>query len=181
MKKYFLFFIFFNLFSVISAQTETEKIKWQENRPLTWEDFKASPDRSSSFSANTNSGISYSWNYSTSSGKPILTYEVFANFYPGKSWVKKIQNEAYLLAHEQLHFDISELHARKLRQALHNYEIGRNIRQDLKRIYTLIENQRVAMQQQCDRETSHSENKKAEMKWQEYIQAELKKMDSFSG
>lgn len=147
---------------------------------LTWEDFKAQPDKSNSYSANTNSGISYSWNYSTASGKPVLEHEVFTNFYPNLSWVKQIQDEEYLLAHEQLHFDISELHARKLRKALDGYEIGRNIRLDLKRIYKRIEAERDSMQNQFDKETSHSENKSAEMRWRKFVGDELESLKDYS-
>ncbi|MBT8295891.1 MAG: DUF922 domain-containing protein [Gramella sp.] len=180
MKNHSLLFLFFLCISFGYAQ-ELEKIQWQKSRPLTWEDFKAEPDTSNTFSANTNSGISYSWNYSTASGEPVLKHEVYTNFYPERSWVKDIQDEEYLLAHEQLHFDISELHARRLRKALAQYEIGRNIRQDLKKIYNSIEAERSSMQHQFDRETSHSENIEAEYKWRKFIQQELKKLEKFSG
>ena len=79
-----------------------------------------------------------------------------------------------------MHFDISELHARKLREALADYEIGRNIRQDLKRIYNKIESERVSMQNKFDRETSHSENRSEEMKWRKFVAEELKKLEEYS-
>lgn len=180
MKSTWLLICYLFFFSAIWAQ-EQEKIKWQQERQLTWQDFKAEPDTTLSYSANTNSGISYTWNYSTATGVPILEHEVFTNFYPNKSWVQKdIHDKNYLLKHEQLHFDISELHARKLRKALAEYEIGRNIRQDLKRIYNRIESERVEMQNRFDRETSHSENKEAEMKWREFVRLELKKLEDYS-
>ena len=173
------------IFSLLSgsglfSQESDDKIKWREDRPLTWEDFQAEPDTTISYSANTNSGISYGWNYSTASGEPVLDHEVFTNFYPKRSWVKNIENEEYLLAHEQLHFDISELHARKLRKALDEYEIGRSIRQDLKRLYNRIEAERVSMQNKYDKETSHSEIREAEMRWRKFIQQELKKLEKYS-
>ena len=116
MKKSGLLICLLLFFSITFSQEEQEKIKWQANRHLTWNDFKAAPDTTLSYSANTNSGISYSWNYSTATGVPVLEHEVFTNFYPNRSWVQDdIHDEEYLLGHEQLHFDISELHARKLR------------------------------------------------------------------
>ena len=173
--------IFFILFLFLSAiGFSQEKIEWREERPLSWNDFKAEADSEISYTANTNSGISYSWNYSTATGEPILEHEVHAFFYPEKSWVKTAEMEDYLLAHEQLHFDISELHARKLRKAIENYEIGRTIRQDLKRIYNQIEKERLNMQNLFDEDTSHSENKEAEMKWRRFVQEELKKLSRYS-
>ncbi len=163
------------------SQEKKEKIEWKESKPLSWEDFKAEADPDISYSANTNSGISYSWNYSTASGRPVLEHEVYSCFYPERSWVKNEDADNYLLAHEQLHFDISELHARKLRKALANYEIGRNIRQDLKRLYGQIEKERVSMQNLFDEETSHSENKEAEMRWRDLVKDELERLKEYSG
>lgn len=180
MKNLSLAIFFLAIFVLGFSQEEQEKIQWQEEKLLTWEDFKAEPDSSNSYSANTNSGISYSWHYSTASGAPVLLHEVFTNFYPDLSWVKEIENEEYLLAHEQLHFDISELHARKLRKALENYEIKRNIRQDLKRLYNRIESERVSMQNLFDKETSHSENRSEEMRWRKFVAGELEKLEEYS-
>ncbi|MDR5590762.1 DUF922 domain-containing protein [Christiangramia sp. SM2212] len=179
MKSKGLIILFFSFVSAF-GQEEQPKIKWHENRQLSWEDFKAEPDNSIAYSANTNSGIGYSWNYSTASGIPEFQHEVYTNFYPNLSWVKDIQNEEYLLAHEQLHFDISELHARKLRKILESYEIGRNIRQDLKRLYNVVESDRVAMQNRFDKETAHSENKTAELKWRHFVAEELFKLQDYA-
>lgn len=162
------------------SQEKKEKIRWQEDRPLSWEDFKAEPDESTTYSANTNSGIGYSWDYSTASGRPVLKHEVTSNFYPQLSWVKEIEDKEYLLAHEQLHFDISELHARKLRKALAEYEIGRNIRLDLKRLYNKFETERSLMQKRFDKETAHSEDREAEMQWREFVAKEMEKLKKYS-
>ena len=178
-RSFHLIFSLFFVSALFSQETE-KKIKWSDDRPLTWEDFQAEPDATNSYSANTNSGISYGWNYSTASGEPILDHEVFTNFYPERSWVKDIENEEYLLAHEQLHFDISELHARKLRKVLDEYEIGRSIRQDLKRLYNRIEAERDSMQNKFDKETSHSEIREEEMRWRGFVQQELKKLEKYS-
>lgn len=179
--RQFIVIIFLLVFSQNSfSQKNEEKIKWQEDRLLTWDDFKAIPVDSNSYSANTNSGISYAWNYSTASGKPVLEFEVFSNFYPERSWVREIEDEDYLLAHEQLHFNISELHARKLRKALDEYEIGRNIRQDLKRLYNTIEAERTAMQDKFDKETAHSENREAEIRWRKFVANELARLKRYS-
>jgi len=180
MKNLSLLIFFLSIFSIGFSQEKQEKIKWQEGRLLTWDDFKADPEQSSSYSANSNSGISYSWNYSTASGKPILQHQVFTNFYPNLSWVKEIKDQEYLLAHEQLHFDISELHARKLRKALNAYKVGRSIRQDLKKLYNKMEAERVSMQHQFDKESAHSENKSAEIRWRKFVADELESLNDYS-
>ncbi|MUP46242.1 DUF922 domain-containing protein [Gramella sp. BOM4] len=164
----------------LQAQEKDERIFWAEDRPLTWSDFKAEAEADHDFAASTNSGISLGWNYSTASGKPVFEYEVQAYFDPNRSWVQEdIDESDELLAHEQAHFDISEIHARKFRRALSEYEIGRNIRQDMKRLTSKFEAERKSMQQAFDRETGHSENAEAEKRWQKFIASELAKLEVY--
>ena len=178
MRQVFLFLLF--IFAAgNSFSQEQEKIEWREDQKLTWSDFKATPKQEVAYEANTNSGISFSWNYSTQRGQPVLKYEVITNFFPQLSWVKDNRDDAYLLGHEQLHFDISELHARKLRKAIDEYELGRNIRRDLNRLYENIEQDRVVMQKLFDAETRHSTNKEAEARWRIFVKKELTKLSAY--
>lgn len=180
MIRFYYFLILLLASSLCSAQNANEKIVWNKDSPLKWNDFKGIPLQSNPYAANTNSGMSYTWNYSTKTGTPALEHQVYSNFYPQLSWVKEIQNKDYLLAHEQLHFDISELHARKLRKALNEYEISRNVRRDLQKIYEAIEAKRVLMQKQFDKETKHSKISEEELRWRNYVAIELKKLESYS-
>ncbi|PRX41934.1 DUF922 domain-containing protein [Salegentibacter salegens] len=174
------FFLLIFVFSVQGLAQEDEKLSWAEDRILSWEDFKASPKKHLPYKANTNSGISFSWNSRESSNGLELNYEVGSNFYPNRSWVKEIQEVDYLLAHEQLHFDITELHARKLRKALENFEPGTKMKKELDAIYSEIEKQRRQMQAQFDKETSHSMDKEAEFKWRFLVKEELDKLSEYS-
>lgn len=178
--KQFLFLIALLISGHAFSQSDEEKIEWKEDRPLTWADFKADPPEDDPFTANTNSGISYSWTYSTSTGRPDLRYEVHTYFYPELSWAREQEENDYILAHEQLHFDISELHARKLRKELKEYEIGRNIRRDLKIIYNRIENEREAMEEAYDTESDHSKNREAELRWRKMVAKKLSELQQYS-
>src|SRR5690606_30202906 len=114
--------IFSLALTLVSAQVQ-EKIFWQEDG-LSWNDFKSAPNQSSSFHANTSAGISYSWGIKNSNGIIELNYEVLSFFNPENSWVKPGSDNKYLLQHEQLHFDITELHARKLRKKLSEIKVN---------------------------------------------------------
>lgn len=177
--RFWSFLLIFVLSLPLVAQ-DADKITWNNTRLLKWEDFKASPKQHLSYKANTNSGLSFSWNSIESSSGIRLTYEVGSNFYPNRSWVKEIEEVDYLLAHEQLHFDITELHARKLRKALSIYEPGRKMKKELNDIYSEIEQQRRQMQNQFDKETNHSINKEAEYKWRQFVEKELNKLSEYS-
>lgn len=178
MYKYFFLFLFLSSMSGYSQATEY-KLSWDERKPLTWADFQGNPAPGTQFHASTNSGISYSWSLHRANGKDEFVYEVKSNFYPNLSWVKGGTDNPHLLAHEQLHFDISELHARKFRKAIKEYRISDNIKQELREIYYDIESQRQEMQNRYDEESQHSMKKDVEATWQAFVKQELKKYSRF--
>lgn len=165
------------------GQSEDLKISWSEEAHLTWEDFQGVPLEKTLFHANTNTGLSYSWGLKGTSQKMELDYKVESFFYPEQSWVQPASKSEYLLKHEQLHFDISELHARKLRKLLANVEaskINKDSRDYLNKLYENIDKERSAMQNAFDKESNHSLSKEAELKWRQYIAEELNKFKEFS-
>ncbi|MEG9328172.1 protein of unknown function [Salinimicrobium catena] len=182
MKKTF-FSLLFLLFSVsgIFAQLPENRMKWQET-PLTWNDFSGVPDLHNDFDASTNSGISYSWSLRSSETKAELFYKVRSYFYPDLSWVKPGKDSALLLAHEQLHFDISELHARKLRKIMDGYvpDLKSDVKEVLERIYEKNENARRQMQEKYDRETRHGQDEAAQEKWEIFIRSKLAEHEEYS-
>ncbi|HSI69548.1 MAG TPA: DUF922 domain-containing protein [Gillisia sp.] len=176
-----LIFFFLCAITAGQAQPDPEKIYWQDE-PLSWEDFKARPAKGSSFQANTNAGLSYSWNLKNDNGIVSLKYEVYSFFNPQSSWVIPASKSEYLLKHEQLHFNITELHARKLRKALAGLEIeqlGEDPKAVLNSFYTRIEKERAVMQHKYDLETNHSLNKEAEARWQKFVKEELSKLKDY--
>lgn len=168
-----LFCLFLCSFSFSFGQHKEEKIIWEEDRKLSWIDFQGKPDHKVPFHANTSSGILYSWSLRTSGDDQEFLYEVVTGFYPGSSWVKEGKESDHLLAHEQLHFDITELHARKLREALAKYKLGKNPKRELEALYNKINRDRGQMQKKFDAETRHSQNKEAQAKWQSFIRSAL--------
>lgn len=169
----------FNIYS----QSDLEKISWNGSRPLSWADFKAEASPDSHFQASSNTGISYSWGLQSTNGVLELEYRIFSNFYPDLSWVSTGSDNSYLLGHEQLHFDITELHARKLRKKLAELsvkELGKDARKILNNFYEEVDNERKAMQEKFDIESRHSLNREGEMHWQEYVQEELRKYKAYS-
>lgn len=161
MSKFFT--IFFVL--VFANHGYVERFSYKEKNTLDWSDFRGKPDMGSEFDASVNTGITYQWSISKDYGDIELKYEVDSFCYPSLSWVKKGQSSNYLLAHEQLHFDISELHARIMRKKLKEYVPGKNVRKDLNRMYKRVERMRTNMQELYDIETSHSNNKAAQETW----------------
>lgn len=155
------------------ADIDPVKLQWSETRKLTWADFQGIPNGADDFVASTNSGISFSYSISNKNGDIGFKYIILSNFYPEQSWYKPEAASEYILIHEQTHFDISELFARKLRKELDEILIGPDIKQIADKLYSEIEQQRRAMQLKYDAESNHSKNREGEFYWRAYIADEL--------
>jgi len=87
-------------------------------RSLTWSDFQGVPDKTSDMSATTSCGLHYKSNGAFNYPPAII----FAAMWPDNSWVKNdsLSESASreLLRHEQGHFDITELYARKANDSI---------------------------------------------------------------
>src|SRR5690554_4929695 len=149
--------IFFMLLLAFLPQEEV-KYAWSEDKKLRWEDFQGVPNYNSPFVASTQSGLFFSFATQTKDNTTTLETEVIAYFFPEGSWYKPGKVNQHILEHEQGHFDITEIHARKFRKALEDYRPGKNIKEDLQKIYQRIETERDQMQKAYDRETNHSKN-----------------------
>jgi predicted secreted Zn-dependent protease len=102
---------------------------------------------------------------------------VIAEFVPEKSWVKAEPSEN-LLRHEQGHFDITEIYARKLRRHFErNPQLCAKgqaaVDAEAKKIFAEWD----ATQDQYDLETNHSKNIPVQREWETRIQHDLKELE----
>lgn len=140
-------------------------IPWTMERRLHWDDFLCDPLTNSDAVASTSTSLGIA--YQVEHGE--LTYKITCNFSKNKSW--GLLKTDYILAHEQGHFDITEIYARKLYRALQEYSFNkRTYRRDVNDIYKAIVQEKEDMQAAYDGETDHSRNRKIQMEW-------LKKID----
>ena len=156
------------------------RFSWEAHKPLRWSDFRGAPDHFSKFAATSNTGISHTYSVSSKGYLVANSSQVRANFYPNLSWyIPKLINKT-TLAHEQTHFDISELHARILRKELSQRRFSHNAKREITAIYANVEKARKAMQFQFDQETNHSIDLEKEVIWENYIAKLLKKYERWS-
>lgn len=169
----FLLLFIQGLFSFPPA--EKESINWRTRRTLNWNDFKGQPVESASNAALTSTSILISFNYDQQS----LSYNLQCVFYPEKSWTKV--KSVRILAHEQGHFDISQLFTRKLHKALSEYRFQEgSVDKDVMEIYQRIGREQAAFQQLYDRETNFSRDAASQLKWQENIDSLLKSLQAYA-
>lgn len=166
--------------SSFGQQPKLETLSWNEQRLLTWDDFKDMPQPNTNAAALTASGISFGFSVNKT-GQKITGFNtnVECVFYPEKSWYKPKLANNYILNHEQMHFNITELHARKFRKQISNTAPNQALKSQLNRLYETITKASVRMQRRYDSETNHSINKEKQQEWDIFITEELKKLDAF--
>lgn len=166
MKILIILFVFINLVLL----KNDDNILWNENRKLVWEDFKCKPPKHTNFAAITS--INFSFDYNTK-GEISIVNSVDKT----KSWsIKKLQTD-YLLGHEQCHFDISEIYARKIRK---EFSLTKNLTSKLAiSIFKKYIKKYNSEQYLYDKETNHSKNKSKQIYWQNKVSKSLKDLDKF--
>ena len=165
--------ILFNL----GFNQSTEMIFWREDLKLSWSDFKGKPQSESPYEAMTASGIEYAYQVNNRNGELTFTFKVRAYFNPTTSWVKPSSRTDELLAHEQVHFDISELHARILTKKLENTGFTENYKEEIDSIYQSVISKRSKMQELYDKETDHSRHLDIQNKWILQVESQLDNLD----
>jgi hypothetical protein len=156
------------------AESE-ETIAWQPARRLSWADFKANPDPTSDAAASTTTLVGIEYNISNNN----LGYTINCRFSKDRSW--GLHKTPYILAHEQGHFDIAEIFARKLNKAMSEYEFNKkSFQKDLKKIYEDIMKEKEEWQEKYDKETRHSINKQRQAEWLEKIAKTLDEYAAFA-
>lgn len=156
-----------------------ERLEWNKDSLLKWEDFQAKPKEAHFASAL--SDVSFSTEpYQENNKLFVKVIPVFNKYY---SWVKviKVENSLNVLKHEQTHFDLFEVYARKFRKILMSTKIkaskaGEQIGKLSDEYFAM------AMKEQdiYDKETDFSRNKEKQEEWNKKVAKELKELEEFS-
>jgi hypothetical protein len=153
-----------------SSPASTGKyMDWSHQKRLSWSDFKGHAKNWGYVSALTASAIEYHYDCD---GKNI-SVSAKAIFIPEESWVKSGSKSEYILAHEQLHFDITEVYARKLRMRLNNEVKDCADVPKISKIADKVMDEWKLEQKKYDMESKHSINREMQVFWLEKVAADL--------
>ena len=166
--RYFLVTLFICCSGAILAQEEAV-IPWSADRKLQWSDFKGKYLKTEWAAATTASSISYKFSSYEKEGQLYVDFKVGCEFYPNKSWYRPELCDSLILSHEQLHFDITELHARKMRKRLSESQFTKNIKAEVKEIYKVVIKELYILQNNYDHETNFSRNVEKQLIWNKRI------------
>jgi hypothetical protein len=156
-------------------------IVWSPDRRLAWADFRA---RAPGTLEGALSGLSYSVTVGCRGGE--LRGQVVAVFLPDQSWVADRIVRSGLatrvgLRHEQLHFDVKELFARRMRRMFRELRDPCPRSDDaLFELTAALRREEQAVQQRIERDTQGGEIEARQIEWEERIAAELRALAGFS-
>lgn len=183
-----LFFLVFICCTAAARAQLTTIVKWQNSkfssrsdtiyydpaRKLNWNDFRGNPDMRSEAAAITAAGFGYNMTLSTVDDKGELVIVVNCYFSKPKSWVKRQFANDYALNHEQQHFDITYIAARRfvdrLRKA--NFTIS-NYLALVDKLHDESYADLQQMQNAYDGETSNGRLEKVQEKWNQRVMGQL--------
>jgi hypothetical protein len=136
---------------------EDRAFPWSATRPLTWRDFQGTPPTEGAEGAMTSYTLYSAWKCRGDA----FEFRVIAGFRPRLSWVKAVVlNDSVqrrtVLGHEQTHFDLAEVHARRMRQTFGS--LARPCTKsdaELSALARRLTQEEKAEQRRYDAETSH--------------------------
>jgi len=148
---------------------------WSAGRPLVWSDFQGIPPQGGEEAAKTAYGIYYAWKCRGGA----FQFRVVAAFHPRESWVQAAvlgdsSGSPRVLAHEQTHFNIAEVYARRLRA--HFHQIATPCRRsdvDLAMEAQRLVDEEKALQRRYDAETGHGLRRREQAEWEAAIGRQL--------
>jgi hypothetical protein len=154
-------------------------IPWSKETKLKWSDFKATPNTEIIGYAQTSYKIEIQpSDVSVDHQNNIQNYEslnVVANFYTNHSWVFK--KDDYLLKHEQLHFDIAGLYAKKIRLEFEKLKKNKIANFDsYLNAYKKLWSECRTIQKKYDKETKHGLQVDVNNSWIKDISSQLDKI-----
>jgi hypothetical protein len=160
---------------VVMPSSDEELIMWSSDKKLAWSDYKGEPDPQSDAAASTTTLLTVSYHFT----KNGFTYSIGSEFDPSRSW--GTHRTPYILSHEQGHFDIAEIFARKLNKELQEYVFDkRTYQKDLRKIYNRVTEEKEKMQNDYDEETRHSILRARQAEWLKKIADMLEEYSDYA-
>ena len=149
---------------------------WSASRRLSWDDFKGSvPETATEEAAH----LEYGLFYGVRCVGRTFEFKVISAMLPGDSWVRRsvlalAADNARTLQHEQTHFDLTELHARRMRRYFAGvYEPCLRASEDLDAMAERFVKAEADEQKRYDDETRNGRNPDRQKQWDADIVARL--------
>jgi hypothetical protein len=153
-------------------------VYYSANRPLTITDFKGTPVSAGEAVAITSSGFAFKAGFKNLAGKATLNILVYCSFDKNRSWMKEKGRNAYILKHEQQHFNISYIGTLRFIKKMKAIKFTTtNYSKQIENTYRDAVEQMEIMQNKYDGETSNGRLTDKQAAWEARIAAELEQLE----
>ena len=158
-----------------------DALGWSATRRLSWTDFQGIAPARGDESALTAYSLFHG---ATCTGK-AFEFRVVAAFLPRQSWVRPavLANPATssrTLRHEQTHFDLSEVHARRMRRYFAElFEPCMKTAEELGALAQRFVREEAAAQRRYDEETNHGRVARKQTEWDTEVGRQLASLGKF--
>lgn len=162
--------------------TSDMSILWSATRRLAWTDYHATPPPRRDVSALT----SYALSFDNDCDGGTYHVRIVAAFLQEKSWVDPAvltqpDVSRLMLEHEQTHFALAELHARKMRKAIAALtEPCRMTEEQRRAIVAPFVDEDRATQRRYDRETSNGRDMRWQAEWIRNVSIQLEALKRYA-
>jgi hypothetical protein len=158
-----------------SKKFAQDTIVWNKDIKLIKDNFMAKRSFRGNF-ASTASTLYIHPDYKTSS----MLIHVKAIFFKSKSFMK--DEAPYILNHEQIHFDITEIYARKLRKLISekDFKKVKDVVEVINKMSDKVIDEWQKEQNNYDDDTQHGINSAKQQVWNEKIQNQLVELENYS-
>ena len=165
-----------------SATATDDIIVWSAERKLTWDDFKARPPSGSLGGARAALGFGFTFGCRDNQ----LQVHVAARFHPQQSWVTyRIISSGLAsrvgLQHEQTHFDLAEVYARRIRKYFRELKDPcPRSDAELEALAEPLFREEGAAQRRYDKETENGQLGGRQERWDKDVARQLGELSAFS-
>lgn len=159
----------------IADQVEDKNlILFDRSRKLMIKDFKGKPDHNSHGVGATYSGISMEMQGTSKNGVVTVNVTLTVYFDQTKSWMKPEGKTDRVLAHEQIHFDLTAIKACDLAKAIEQGKFtADNVQQKIRDLQEHHTRELGKLQQAYDKETKHGTITGKQAEWSAKVVEQL--------
>ena len=162
----------------IPVQNQLDTLYYDKRRPLIWSDFRGAGRFGSRWAAQV--FTSFGMEVKATVSNRVLNLHVKMKVWLDKtiSWVRPEAKDDYTLAHEQLHFDITELVAKQFEKKVSNLLFTvEDYNSEIQYQYLEYYRQLSRIQQDYDGDTNHGINVSEQQRWIEKVKKELRELE----
>lgn len=155
-----------------NENSTADKVMYDPDRPLVWEDFKDIPSPRSRNNATIFASFSLQGISLMDSGSVVQTLEIRVYMVPSQSWVKTPSD--YGLNHEQRHFDLVRIVADRLIYQLKMMDLDLDFYQaKINEAYLDSYREMNRLQEFYDKQTQNGLNSEEQQRWNQWIDEAL--------